>query len=69
MSNLNSIKKFKIGFVSILTIFILLTMFIVIAIPVSACYYIVGTFESDFSTSKDSFFNGQTAYCKGGGGI
>lgn len=65
MSNLNSLKKFKIGFISILTIFILLTMFIVIAIPVSACYYTVGTFESDFTTSKDSFFNGQTVYCKG----
>lgn len=65
MNNINSILKIKTGLLSIFTIFIVLTMFILIAIPVSACYYSVGTYESDYSTSKESFFKCQTVYGQG----
>jgi len=62
MNKINSLKRFEIGFVSIL---ILLTILLVIAIPVNACYYKVGTFESDYTTYKISFFKGETVYGKG----
>ena len=65
MNNINSILRFKTGYVAIFTIFILLIMFVFIAIPVSACYYKVGTYESDYSTLKESFFKGQTVYGRG----
>lgn len=65
MFKINKLLRLKTGFLAILTIFIVLAMFIIIAIPVSACYYTVGTFESDYSTSKDSFLKGQTVYGRG----
>jgi hypothetical protein len=54
MDNCKS-RMIRIRFVSILSIFILFSMFIIITIPVSACHYTVGTFDSDYETSKESF--------------
>ena len=58
-------RMIRIRFVSILSIFILFSMFLITTIPVSACHYTVGTFESDYETSKESFFKGKMVYCRG----
>ncbi len=51
----------------VLTLFILSLFSIVVffSYPVSACRYSVGTFESDYSTSKTSFCVGDTVFGKG----
>ena len=51
--------------VPVLTILSLISLLIINANPVSACYYKIGTFEDDYSTSKDSFFKGEIVYGKG----
>ena len=58
----NKINK---KFVSVLTILSLTSILIITAIPVSACHYKIGTFEDDYTTSKDSFFKGEIVYGKG----
>ena len=50
-------------FLLILTILSLIL--IVTQNPVSACHYEIGTFEDDYTTSKDSFFKGEIVYGKG----
>ncbi|UCF49842.1 MAG: hypothetical protein JSU91_08855, partial [Thermoplasmatales archaeon] len=55
-------KKIDKKVVSILTIFSLISILIINAIPVSACHHSVGTFEEDFETPKVSFFKGETIY-------
>ena len=49
-------------FVSIMTIFSLISTLIITANPVIACHHSVGTYEEDFETSKVSFFKGETIY-------
>ena len=52
-------------FVSVLTIFSLISILIITTNPVSACHYTLDTFESDYTTKKDDFFKGETIYSKG----
>ena len=52
-------------FVSVLTIFSLISILIITAIPVSACHYTLDTFDSDYITKKEDFFKGETVYGKG----
>ena len=40
-------------------------MMILTTNPVSACHYEVGTFESDYTTAKTSFFKGEIVYGRG----
>ena len=61
----NLIKKFAPSFTSIMFIVSAIFTIILISNPVSACYYTVGTFENDYTTSKISFFIGETVYGKG----
>lgn len=56
-----SIKKL----VSVFTILSLISILVITANTVSACHYKIGTFEDDYTTSKDSFFKGEIVYGKG----
>ncbi len=51
--------------VSALVVIGLLSVIIFTTGPVSACHYEVGTYESDYTTSKNSFFIGETVYVMG----
>ena len=57
--------KYRKKYVSILTVFSLISILILTASTVSACHYNLGTFESDYETSKDSFFKGEIVYGMG----
>lgn len=48
--------------VSILTIFSLILVLVITAIPVSACHYTVDTFEDDYTIPKDDFLKSETVY-------
>ena len=63
--NIKYRRKIAKKIVSVLTILSLLSILIISAIPVSACYFTIGTFEDDYTTSKDSFFKGEIVYGKG----
>ena len=52
-------------FVSVFTVFSLISILILTANTVSACHYTLDTFESDYSTKKDDFFKGETVYGRG----
>jgi len=58
--NMN-IKKY----VSALVVIGLISLIILTTTPVSACHYEVGTFESDYTTTKNSFFKGEIVYGMG----
>ena len=58
--NMNNKKS-----VSALVVIGLISVIIFTASPVSACHYEVGTFESDYITTKNSFFKGEIVYGKG----
>jgi len=51
--------------VSALVVMGLISVIIFTAGPVSACHYEVGTYESDYTTTKNSFFKGETIYVMG----
>jgi hypothetical protein len=61
----NLIKKFGAPFTSTIFILSVISTILLISIPVSACYYTVGTYENDYSTPKTSFYIGETVYGKG----
>ena len=52
-------------FVTILVLIGLISVVIFTTGPVSACYYEVGTFQSDYTTTKNSFYKGEFVYGKG----
>jgi len=58
-------KKITKKLVSLSTILSLISILVINANPVSACHYTIGTFEEDYTTSKDSFFKGEIVYGKG----
>jgi hypothetical protein len=58
--NMNNKKS-----VSALVVMGLISVIIFAANPVSACHYEVGTFESDYTTQKNSFFKGEIVYGRG----
>lgn len=63
--DINNRKKISRKFVLLISIFSLISVLTLTAIPVSACHYKIGTFESDYETSKDSFFKGEIVYGMG----
>lgn len=58
-------KKIAKRYVSVMIALGLISVLIITANPVSACHYTIRTFEDDYTTSKDSFFKGETVYGKG----
>ena len=58
-------KNFRMRFVSILTIFSLISIVLVTALPVSACHYTIGTYEEDYTTQKNEFLKGEILYGRG----
>ena len=60
VKNMNNKKS-----VSVLVIIGLILVIIFTAGPVIACHYEVGTFKSDYTTTKNSFFKGETVYGRG----
>lgn len=50
---------------SILVIVGLISIMIFSTNTVSACYYEIGTFESDYTTTKNTFFKGEIVYGRG----
>lgn len=58
-------KKISKKIVLLLAISSLISVITLTAIPVSACHYTIGTFESDYETTKDSFFKGEIVYGMG----
>ena len=61
----NNINKFGANFTSTIIVLSAISSILLISIPVSACYYTVGTYENDYSTSKISFYTGETVFGKG----
>jgi len=57
--------KIRMKLVSIFTIFSLISIILITALPVSACHYTIGTYEADHSTPKNEFVMGETVYCRG----
>jgi hypothetical protein len=51
--------------VSALVVIGLISMIVFTAGPVSACHYEVGTFESDYTTIKNSYYKGEIVYGRG----
>ncbi len=60
----NIIRKIGANFISSILVFSVISI-IIISTPVIACSYTVGTFEEDYSTSKISFYKGETVFGKG----
>jgi len=58
--NMNNRKS-----VSVLVVIGLISVLILATDSVSACHYVVGTYESDYTTQKGSFFKGETIYGRG----
>jgi PKD repeat protein len=58
-------KKFSVSVLAILLILTALSTVLIFTIPVGACTYTVGTYESDYTTPKTSFFKGETVYGRG----
>jgi len=58
-------NKLRMKCVSFLTIFSLISLVLVTALPVSACHYTIGTYEDDYTISKNEFLKGETVYGRG----
>jgi uncharacterized repeat protein (TIGR02543 family) len=63
--NIRIRKKTNAKIISSLVTISLVSILIFTAIPVSACHYTVDTFESNYTTPKDSFFKGEVVYGRG----
>jgi hypothetical protein len=63
--NIKIMKKTHRKITSYLMVISLVSILIFTADTVYACHYTVDTFESDYTTPKDSFFKGEIVYGKG----